>query len=107
MSKTGMFVPEAETPWLYRGVHGQHPMIAAARQGIVIPGDCYGTVTAEEHNLGPQDDLVRSPFTSWTEKRSVAENHAAQQRGGVVLRLPATPARGDGWSWENLTDAVD
>lgn len=99
-----MFAPEAETQWLYRGVHGQHPMIAAARQGLVIPGDREGTITAEEHNLGAPDDLARSPYTSWSERKSVAQIHAAKRKGGVVLRLPATPARGENWSWENSPD---
>ena len=82
-------------------------MISAARQGIVIPGDRDGTITAEEHNLGAQYDLAQSPYTSWTERRSVAETHSAQHAGGVVLRLPATPAKGEGWSWENSPDHYD
>jgi hypothetical protein len=99
-----LFVPEEEEQWLYRGVHGKHPMLKQARLGIVIPGDVTGSVTAEEHNYGKNEMLAMSPFTSWTERRSIAEIHARRHGGGVVLRLRATPRRGVGWSWEISPD---
>ncbi len=86
--------------YLYRGVHGKHPAIAEARRGIATPGDVNGIVTAEAHNFGRPDDLAKSPFTSWSEQKRFAEAHARQQPGGVVLRLPNVPHRGEGWSWE-------
>jgi hypothetical protein len=79
-------------------------MIAAARLGIVVPGDPNGSTTPEAHNFGRESDLMRSPFTSWSERKSVAQAHANIHPGGVVLRLSSLPSRGNGWSWELSPD---
>jgi hypothetical protein len=84
----------------YRGIHARHPALAAAREGIVAPGDPNGTVTPEEHNLGGAS--ANSPFTSWTRNRNTARRYALSSGpGGVILRVPVgAPTSGDSWSWE-------
>jgi RHS repeat-associated protein len=86
--------------YLYRGVHAGHPAIEAAKQGRVFPGNVNGTVTPEMHNAGY--GLVDSPYTSWTRRPDVANNHArANGPGGAVLRVPeGAPPEGATWSWE-------
>lgn len=93
-------VGEAETQYLYRGVHAEHPALKAAKEGRIDPGDVNGTVSAEEHNFGGQS--ANSPYTSWTRELSYAEKHAGQNGpGGVVLRVPTgAPPAGANWSWE-------
>jgi len=92
---------------VYRGVHAQHPALAAARRGIVTPGDMDGTVTPAEHNRG--DVSADSPYTSWTFDRSIAESHADEYGpGGVILMLTfSAPEPGDKWSWEGSPDLFD
>ncbi len=89
-----------ETAYLYRGVSVGHPVIDAAKQGRVMPGNVNGTVSAEAHNLGGQ--AASSPFTSWTRDPAIAATHAAKNGpGGVVLRVPqVAPPAGAKWSWE-------
>jgi hypothetical protein len=90
--------------YVYRGVHAKHKMLAAARNGIVVPGDVNGDFTADEHNL--LDRSADSPFTSWTYSLSVARRFAASRGiGGVVLRLPKDePTDSDDWSWHDSPD---
>jgi len=79
-------------------------MIAAARNGIVVPGDPSGDITPEEHNF--LDESAISPFTSWTYSLMVARRFAASRGpGGVVLRLPKDiPQENDSWSWHDSPD---
>ena len=99
-----LYVPSVQPEWFYRGVHGRHPALAAARNGMVIPGSLTGTITAQLHNEGFPADLAVSPFTSWTVRRSVAEARASLYSIGVLLRLPAEPVSGPGWQWEGSPD---
>lgn len=86
--------------FLYRGIPANHPAMAAALRGEVVPGNIQSNLTPEEHNLGGQQ--ANSPFTSWTRDRSVAERYAKRfGPGGIILRLPAqAPQPGDSWRWE-------
>jgi hypothetical protein len=79
-------------------------MIAAARNGTVVPGDPLGDITPEEHNF--LDESVISPFTSWTYSLTVARRFASSRGpGGVVLRLAkSTPGDNDSWSWHDSPD---
>jgi hypothetical protein len=92
---------------VYRGVHAEHPALAAAREGIVTPGKIDGTVTPEEHNRG--DVSAISPYTSWSFEREIAESHADDYgQEGVILKLPLSePEPGDTWSWESSPDAFE
>jgi hypothetical protein len=91
-------VPDDATTYLYRGVHGNHPEIEAARAGRAVPGNPNGTITAAEHNLG-EVNLADSPFTSWTRNLDVAQQRAGD--GGVILRVPTgAPPPGASWRWE-------
>jgi hypothetical protein len=92
--------------FLYRGVHGKHPQIAAARAGVVVPGDPDGMITAKQHNAGGFSEL--SPYTSWSERIEVARIHAfpSYSPRGVVLRVPdSKPGPNDTWDWEASPDA--
>jgi len=102
----GPAVPESPGS-VYRGVHAGHPALAAALQGVVIPGKIDGTVAPEEHNRG--DCSAISPYTSWTFDREIANSHADDfGPGGVILRLPKTePKPGDTWSWVESPDIYD
>src|SRR5882757_8608498 len=72
--------------YVYRGIHAHHPVLEAAKQGIVIPGDINGSVTPEEHNAGGRS--AESPYTSWTYRKSIAETYALERgKGYVILRL--------------------
>jgi len=86
--------------FVYRGVHANHPALKAAWEGIVVPGNVEGTVSAEEHNAGGISD--GSPFTSWTHDPRVAGSYARRTGpGGVVLRVRIdAPPAGASWSWE-------
>jgi hypothetical protein len=86
--------------YLYRGVHANHPQIAAARLGIVIPGRIDGLISPKDHNRGGLE--AQSPFTSWTDNRKFAESFRdLYGPGGVLLRvLEGAPSTGDTWSWE-------
>ncbi|RYH63584.1 MAG: hypothetical protein EON54_07840 [Alcaligenaceae bacterium] len=89
-----------EANYVYRGVSAGHPVLDAAKQGRVVPGNVNGTVSAEAHNLGGQ--AANSPFTSWTRDPAIAATHAGKGGpGGVVLRVPqGAPSAGAKWSWE-------
>lgn len=102
---SGVFIPNDQKIWLYRGVHGQHPMIAAARQRVVIPGDREGTISPQVHNEGMISDLAVSPFTSWTTNIHIARERAAAHSGGVILRLPRVQGQDESWSWVYSPDA--
>jgi hypothetical protein len=90
--------------YLYRGVHANHPQIAAARVGIVIPGRIDGLISPEDHNRGFLEH--QSPFTSWTDDRKFAESiRDIYGPGGVLLRVAEeAPLPGDTWSWEGSPD---
>jgi hypothetical protein len=90
--------------YVYRGVSAKHPMLGAAKLGIVAAADEDSDMTPEEHNLMFMSEA--SPYTSWSYSYSIARLHAARQRrGGVVLRLLKTdPEPGDLWSWESSPD---
>lgn len=79
---------------VYRGVKVGHPGYDDALDGIVIPGDVDGVITAEQHNAGSVSGF--SPFTSWTRDFGIAEQYAGE--GGVILRAPlgAPPIAGNG-----------
>lgn len=95
---SGNDVPK--TPSLYRGVSANHPELAAARNGNVVPGNVNGTVTPEMHNAGGH--AANSPYTSWTRDPNIAAQQAVKHGdGGVVLRVPqGAPPEGSSWSWE-------
>jgi hypothetical protein len=96
-----------EPLYVYRGVHGRHPQIAAARKGVVIPGNENGTVTPLQHNFGGfQKD---SPYTSWSYDLDVARKNAWDQGAGfVILRVDKNEAPHDaGWSWEESPDELN
>jgi len=90
--------------FLYRGVHAGHPALAQAKQGICVPGNEFGQISAAEHNLGGVSDL--SPFTSWTIHLETAERWALLKGpGGVILVASAgAPTEGATWSWEGSPD---
>ena len=90
--------------WLYRGVSARHPAWFAAWMGMAVPGNIHGTVSAIAHNLG--NFAADSPFTSWTDLRSVAEFHRDKDgAGGLLLRVPlGGPAAGESWRWEYSPD---
>jgi hypothetical protein len=89
--------------YLYRGVHGAHPQLALARQGIVVPGNLDGTATPEQHNEGGME--WDSPYTSWTHSLKIARDNASRVPGGVVLRVPTgKPKLTDRWRWEWSSD---
>ncbi|WP_346655878.1 RHS repeat-associated core domain-containing protein [Streptomyces sp. RFCAC02] len=72
---------------LYRGVWPDHPDFADAVNGDVIPtgwGKPGPKLTPEEHNGGV---LGLSDYSSWTTRRSLAEQRATEN--GVVLRVSA------------------
>jgi hypothetical protein len=46
--------------YVYRGVHAEHPTIAYARNGEVVPGKINGRISASTHNEGGWED--RSPL---------------------------------------------
>lgn len=100
-----------ETIRVYRGLHAGHPAIAAARNGVVIPGDVNGTVTPEEHNFGGVSD--RSPYTSWSRSYDEAARFAsAHGPGGVLLTCAFTsfeedPPSGANWTWVRSIDFFD
>jgi hypothetical protein len=92
--------------FLYRGIHGRHPQIAAARAGVVVPGNPNGSITAKQHNAGGFSEL--SPYTSWSERIEVARTHAfpVGEPRGVVLRVTdSNPGPNDQWDWEASPDA--
>jgi hypothetical protein len=90
--------------FLYRGVHANHPQIAAARMGVVIPGKLDGSVTPEDHNRGGLQH--QNPYTSWTDDRKLAERlRNIHGQGGVLLRVrDGAPSAQDTWSWEGSPD---
>ncbi|WP_188938385.1 RHS repeat-associated core domain-containing protein, partial [Puia dinghuensis] len=72
---------QQEATTLWRGVNENHPGYEDALQGKVSPRG--GSATPAEHNAGN----TRSPYTSWTTNRDVAENYALRPSGeGVVLQ---------------------
>jgi hypothetical protein len=85
--------------FVYRGVHAQHPALADALRGEVVPGDINGTITPEQHNLGGYS--AESPYTSWTHNFNVARDFALSRGpGGVILELPmGAPPAGAPWRW--------
>lgn len=89
---------------IYRGVSAGHPDINLALSGKVQPGNIYGSVSPEAHNLGgiAQD----SPFTSWTWDIEIALSHATKDGpGGALLVVPqGAPPQGASWSWELSPD---
>ena len=89
---------------LYRGVHGQHPALEAARRGEVIPSAPESDLPAEDHNGGGYSDV--SPFTSWTYDRAYAYLLARRAGpGGIVLEVPdREPGPNDLWSWHISPD---
>jgi hypothetical protein len=100
--------PSSETEYfLYRGVHANHPALADAMEGRIMPGMIHGSVSPEQHNRGNVSDI--SPYTSWTAEREVAEYNARRfGPGGVILILPsAGPEPHDEWSWEPSPDIFD
>lgn len=92
--------PSEGITYVYRGVHAKHPVIAAARQGRVYPGNRNGTLTPQEHYNGGQSAI--SQFTSWSYDYEVALGFAADGvRMGVILMLPKSePGPGDQWQWQ-------
>jgi len=88
----------------YRGVHAHHPSIESARQGIARPANPQGTATPQEHN--EDENWLESPYSSWTQTRSVAEFHRDKTGpGGVLMRVPVGSAGPkDTWSWERSPD---
>jgi hypothetical protein len=95
----------AKESYLYRGVHAGHPVMSAALEGRVIPGNVNGSVTAELHNHDPIH-VANSPFTSWTSDITIAETNALKNGpGGVILRVPmGAPPPGATWSWSRSPD---
>jgi RHS repeat-associated protein len=80
-------IPEA-TITLYRGVHGQHPSIAAARKGIAIPW-ADANPNSRSHNSPALHNggNTNSIFTSWTYSRYEASDKANEfGPGGVILK---------------------
>jgi hypothetical protein len=79
-------------------------MLAAARNGTVVPGNPSGQITPEEHNLLDLSEV--SQFTSWSYSLEIARRFAdSRGRGGVVLRLVKDePIEGDQWSWHDSPD---
>jgi hypothetical protein len=97
--------PQSDQPiYVYRGVHGKHPALQAARRGVVFPGDPKGSLTPEEHNIF--DESAASQFTSWTYRLEIARTFAASRGpGGVILRLRLEASNAnDTWSWEQSPD---
>ena len=90
--------------FLYRGVHAKHPMNAAARLGIVAPGDPQGTVTPKQHSV--EDVSADSPYTSWTSNEQVARGFAnSRGPGGILLRVRrGVPSASEQWRWEYSDD---
>ena len=71
---------------VYRGVASDHPGYAEALEGKATP--IGGPATPRDHNYGD----TRSEFTSWTKKKSVADEFATttqedklERTHGVVL----------------------
>ena len=85
--------------FLYRGVHFGHPARASALNGVVVPGDIYGTVSPEQHNRGGWS--ATSPYTSWTPNEALAKTYACSLKGhGTLLRVLETePLSEDKWRW--------
>ena len=73
---------------IYRGVHCQHPALDQARMGKAVPGNITGTVTPEQHNDGGFSD--QSPYTSWTNRKEVADYYARRRSGGQGVILTKT-----------------
>lgn len=99
-------VSRRRTGHLYRGVHAGYPALAAAMRGRVVPSNLNGTVTAEEYNLGGL--AQESPFTSWTRRVGIAQQHANKEGPGDVLlrvREAASPP-GAIWAWEWSPDEL-
>ncbi|WP_157359670.1 RHS repeat-associated core domain-containing protein [Caldimonas brevitalea] len=96
--------PCPESGHLYRGVPAKHPAIADARRGIATPALEVGGASAQEHNEGGHSG--RSPYTSWSRQKSIAEWHANKDGpGGILLSAPfGAPKDGDCWSWEFSDD---
>jgi hypothetical protein len=93
-----------KTADVYRGVHAKHPMLEAARRGIVIPGNENGSVTPEEHNYGLR--LDESPYTSWSYSLEEAHRHGADWGAGYVVLKLNTGSRGErtNCAWERSPD---
>lgn len=95
-SQIGLEETTPEPKYLYRGVHANHPRIAEARRGIVVPGNLEGTVSPSEHNDGGAGR--DSPYTSWSRSIKIARDLAGNAPGGVVLRIPlGAPDPSDQW----------
>jgi hypothetical protein len=91
---------------VYRGVHAKHPMLEAARRGVVIPGNENGDVSPEEHNYGRR--LAESPYTSWSYSLEEAHRHGANWGSGyVILKLSTEISGGQNWSWQESPDVFD
>lgn len=98
----------ASLPFIvYRGIDALHPALEDAKLGRVMPGDIFGNVTPEEHNRGGFSS--KSPYTSWTKSREIAEAHARWNGpGGVLLSVEMSePTVGDTWSWVESPDVYD
>jgi len=74
---------------LFRGVPQDHVTFEFARLGIALPRRLFWNVNFDivAHNHGSR----RSPFTSWTRDRSVAETFASPK--GVILEASIQPNR--------------
>ena len=89
--------------YVYRGIHGKHPALDAARQGIVFAADPNAQLTPGVHHAGMVSG--RSQFTSWTYDLQVARRFARSKVPpgplGIVLRLEKTePQPGSEWKWK-------
>ena len=85
--------------FLYRGFHAGHPQQAAAKNGVIVPGNVSSTVSPEEHNRGGWS--AGSPFTSWTPDEQLARSYACAEKGhGTLVCVDeADPGPDDTWEW--------
>lgn len=91
---------------LYRGLAGDHVRLKYARRGIVVPGKPHGGhVDDARHNHG---DTHESQFTSWTDKKHIAQAVGGGGQGldTLLMTRTAAPNPGDTWYWVASFDDV-
>jgi hypothetical protein len=67
--------------------------LVEALAGKAEPGNVNGTITPEQHNDGGFSD--RSPYTSWTTRKHVADYYARRRSGGHGVIMTKTLKRSE------------
>ena len=75
---------------VYR-VSADHPMLAAAKLGIVAAADENSDMTPEEHKLMFMSEA--SPYTSWSYSLAIARLHAMGEFARSVSRARGSAER--------------